>query len=223
MPQLSLACPHCLTGRIGFAPRGSALVKPGRREHIIFLQCEGCGEGVIAEVLAEQHSQQPTMWMQGATDTPGRILKVYPELTALQAPADTPDQICNAFLSGLDNLYRTNGANASAMMFRRAIELAAKRLNPDGTGNLRKRIADLPDNYVTPTMKDWADHIRLEGNDAAHEEGEYSEDDAKALHTFAEMFLTYAFTLPKMLERAKAEAEKSPSKIRKKDGNIATE
>ena len=44
---------------------------------------------------------------------------------------------------------------------------------------------------------------RIDANDATHEEDEYSQEDAKILHTFAEMFLTYAFTLPEMLKRAK--------------------
>ena len=55
-------------------------------------------------------------------------------------------------------------------------------------------------------MKEWAHHIRLDANDAAHELDEYSETDARQLHIFAQMFLTYAFTLPEMLKRAKSEA-----------------
>ena len=51
-------------------------------------------------------------------------------------------------------------------------------------------------------MKEWAQHIRLEGNDAVHGPDDYTEKDAKDLHTFAEMFLTYAFTLPEMLKKA---------------------
>jgi hypothetical protein len=53
-------------------------------------------------------------------------------------------------------------------------------------------------------MKQWAHHIRLEGNDATHGPDEYSDQDAKDLHTFAELFLTYAFTLPEMLRKATA-------------------
>ncbi len=146
-------------------------------------------------------------WMTGSTSSPGTLLNVYPNVAEPQCPADVPDNVRNAYLSGLDNLGRTNGANAAAMMFRRAIELAVKRINPDAPkgDNLKKRIAGLPPDIATPAMKDWAQHIRLDGNDAAHDEDEYSEDDAKTLHIFAEMFLTYAFTLPEMLKRARGE------------------
>jgi hypothetical protein len=108
------------------------------------------------------------------------------------------------YLSGLDNLVRKGGTNAAAIMFRRCIEIAAKAINPKAPkgDNLKKRIADLPADFATPAMKEWAQHIRLDANDAAHEPEEFSEDDAKKLQVFAEMFLTYAFTLPAMLKRA---------------------
>jgi hypothetical protein len=68
--------------------------------------------------------------------------------------------------------------------------------------NLKKRIADLSSDFATPAMKNWAQHIRLDANDATHGEDDYLVEDAKNLHTFAEMFLTYAFTLPEMLRKA---------------------
>jgi hypothetical protein len=47
-------------------------------------------------------------------------------------------------------------------------------------------------------MKEWAHQIRLDANDATHDPEEFS----KKLQVFTEMFLTYAFTLPAMLQRA---------------------
>jgi hypothetical protein len=93
----------------------------------------------------------------------------------------------------------------AAIMFRRSIEIATKIVNPRAAkgDDLKKRINDLPDDVATPAMKAWGQHIRLEGNDATHEIDEFSEKDAKDLHVFAEMFLTYAFTLPEMLRKAK--------------------
>jgi hypothetical protein len=118
--------------------------------------------------------------------------------------ADVPPNVCSAYLSGLDNLRRNGGTNAAAIMFRRSIEIAVKSI-PDApkSGNLKTRIDALPADVATPAMKEWAHHVRLDANDAAHEPEEFSEDDAKQLHTFAEMFLTYAYTLPAMMKRAK--------------------
>jgi hypothetical protein len=54
-------------------------------------------------------------------------------------------------------------------------------------------------------MKQWAHQVRLDANEAAHEPEDFSQKDAKKLHSFTEMFLTYAFTLPQILMRAKGE------------------
>ena len=40
-------------------------------------------------------------------------------------------------------------------------------------------------------MKEWAHHIRLDANEATHEVEDFSEEDAKKLQVFTEMFLTY--------------------------------
>jgi hypothetical protein len=64
--------------------------------------------------------------------------------------------------------------------------------------------AQLSPDVATPAMKEWATHVRLDANDAAHDPEDYSEEDARTLHVFAEMFLTYAFTLPAMLQKAQA-------------------
>jgi hypothetical protein len=162
MPQLSLPCPHCHSEKIGFAPRSFVWYRPGVPTTILFLQCEGCGGGVLA--YTDAGADKVSIWMNGTSGSPGNIIKTFPEYEEPKSPADTPDNVRNAFLSGVDNLHRPNGANAAAMMFRRAIELAAKKINPNGKGNLKKRFGELSDDYVTPAMKDWAQHIRLDAN-----------------------------------------------------------
>jgi hypothetical protein len=210
MPQLSLTCPHCRTEKIGFSPRGAVPYRAGTNITIMFMQCEGCGGGIVLAI--EGQPTNVTTWMQGAAGSPGHILSAWPELLEPKCPADVPDNVRKAFLSGLANLGRPDGANAAAIMFRRTVELATRTLKPDAPrgDNLKKRIAGLSDNLATPAMKEWATHIRLDANDAAHEEDEFSELDAKTLHTFAEMFLTYAFTLPEMLKRATADETPPP-------------
>jgi hypothetical protein len=203
MPYLSLTCPHCRTEKIGFAPRGAVGLRPGTPISVLFLQCEGCGHGVIADVR-NSPANSVTHWINGIAASPGELVKTYPELGQPKCPADVPSSVQSAYLSGLDNLHRNGGTNAAAMMFRRSIEIAAKIINQDAPkgDNLKKRIQDLSADFATPAMKEWAQHIRLDANDAAHELEEFSAEDAEKLHIFAEMFLTYAFTLPAMLKRA---------------------
>jgi hypothetical protein len=145
-------------------------------------------------------------WLTGSSNSPGTILEVFPKLIEQKCPPDVPPPVTSAFLSGVDNLGRKGGTNAAAIMFRRSIEIATKLLNPEAPrSDLKKRIEGLAPAIATPAMKQWAHHVRLDANDAAHEPEEFTEADAKLLHTFAEMFLTYAFTLPAMMKRAKGE------------------
>ena len=52
-------------------------------------------------------------------------------------------------------------------------------------------------------MKDWAHQIRLDGNDATHEEDKvFTKEDAEQIREFTELFLIYAFTLPERVKRA---------------------
>jgi hypothetical protein len=94
-------------------------------------------------------------------------------------------------------------------MFRRTVEVAVKLLlgKPHTRDNIAQLIGELPDNLATPAMKSWAHHVRLDANDAAHEPEEFSDKDAQTLKTFAEMFLTYAFTLPEKLKQAGGQKE----------------
>src|SRR5262249_46846394 len=127
MPQLTLGCPHCLTTRIGFTPRSAVAIPSDPNLTLLFLQCEGCGRGVIAEI--HNPINHVLVWMQSHRDygSPGNIYQVYPSFVGPEAPADIPESVRSAFLSGLDNLKLSNGANAAAMLFRRSIELAAKK------------------------------------------------------------------------------------------------
>jgi hypothetical protein len=130
MRHLSLACPHCRTERIGFVPRNFIEYRHGEEITIIFLQCLGCGGGLLAYVdMDHRHVDQ---WLNGLYGNAPKILETYPEYERKNSPADVPDNVRNAFLSGLDNLGRPNGANAAAMMFRRSIELAIKNQSQMG-------------------------------------------------------------------------------------------
>src|SRR5258708_34244548 len=161
MPQPSLPCPYCRTALVGFTPRGSVTVKPGRPEALLFLQCEACGYGVIA-VVQYSNPNQVAAWMVDQAQIPGQILKVFPETVELKCPADVPAPVSAAYLSGLDNLGRTIGTNASAIVFRRTIEIATKTINPTApnSDNLKNRIEDLGPDIAPRPMKACTHHMR---------------------------------------------------------------
>jgi Domain of unknown function (DUF4145) len=133
------------------------------------------------------------------------LLGVWPKAEVPSAPKHLPDNIQNFYYQGLDSLRRRS-FDAAGTMFRKVLDAALRRIQPGGKGTLQRRIDALPQELgITPAMKEWAHQIRDLGNDAAHEDEPFSEAAAKALHAFTEMFLTYAFTLPGMLEERKRE------------------
>lgn len=97
------------------------------------------------------------------------------------------------------------------MMFRKALDISIKQLNPGGKGNLYNRIESLPQSVgVTEAMKAWAHEIRDLGNNAAHEGEPFKEDEAKNLYLFTYMFLRFAYTLPGMIAERKAAVSVAP-------------
>jgi Domain of unknown function (DUF4145) len=82
-------------------------------------------------------------------------------------------------------------------MYRSALDIATKGMQGVPAGTFFKRLEWLHENHsITPDIRSWADHVRVEGNAALHDPEEFAEEDAKALRFFTEMFLRYVFELP---------------------------
>ena len=83
-------------------------------------------------------------------------------------------------------------------MYRSALDIATKGMEDAPKGlTFFNRLGWLHDNHrITPDIKAWADHVRIEGNESLHDPDEFTEADAKPLRFFTEMFLRYVFELP---------------------------
>lgn len=125
-----------------------------------------------------------------------------------KAPDFTPDNVAGFFFQGEES-FRSKHFDAAGAMYRKALDTATLNIDPDLKGkNLYQRIEALADQFaITPAMRDWAHGIRSLGNDAVHDEVPFTEDQAKDLQTFTELFLTYVYTLLGMLAQRQAEAE----------------
>ena len=167
MTQVPLDCPYCGTERV--ALRGMHFMPRDMEQHefILLLQCGHCYNGVVAKYQGRQF----THWMQAqGIMQPPELMGIWPKAKPLGAPGHLPDNIRNFFLQGIDSLGR-NGYDAAGTMFRKSLDVALKRLHPEGKGSLQKRIDGLPQELgITPAMKQWAHETRDLGNDAAHEE-----------------------------------------------------
>lgn len=94
---------------------------------------------------------------------------------------------------------------ASIIMGRAAIQRAVRKLGAEGAG-LKAEIADLlSKGEINKSLKEWADEVRIAGDEAAHPEalGEVTRGEAEASLEFMDAFLEGAIALP-----AKAEARK---------------
>ena len=56
---------------------------------------------------------------------------------------------------------------------------------------------------ITQDLREWAHQIRLDGNDAVHDEDPFKKEEAEELLDFTELFLTYVYTLPGRLAAKK--------------------
>ena len=100
-------------------------------------------------------------------------------------------------------------------MFRKVLDVALKDKFPEIEGTLNKRIKKAEEQQgLTPELADWSHQIRLEGNEAAHGEEPFSEDDARRLATFTELVPLYLYTLPGMLKEARGSGDDNAAPIR---------
>lgn len=90
-------------------------------------------------------------------------------------------------------------------MYRKAMELGLKDKSPGiEAWKIEKRIDKMAaEGLITKELQDWAHELRLDGNDAVHDD-EMDKDDADRMHNFCKFLLTYLYTLPEQVKAARA-------------------
>lgn len=175
-------CPHCLQESVAFYFSSA-------HNGVSFWVCGHCQKGVCAE-------SQVT---GSAVLNFNQLITIYPKPKPATAPKFTPPSIANLYLEAT-TCQKTKTFTAAAIVARKTIEVAVNQLGGTGS-NLLKKIDHLAtEHLITQSLAVWAHEIRLIGNDAAHELEPPTAEDVQQAIFFAEMFLTYAFTLPGMLE-----------------------
>ena len=202
---MSLDCPHCDTAKVQFLVAFNIhppVVEP--IYHALAL-CGHCHKPVAMTFLMIGTGAEPHNFAGDLTKAKHiRLGSMWPRSDKKKGPADTPEKVAAAYDEASESLKRGNW-NSAGMMFRRALELATLQLDRGLAGKkLAARIDALAEaNKVTPSMKEWAHIVRLDGNAAVHEEEEIDENTANGLQSFTETFLIYAFTLPAMVKARK--------------------
>ena len=84
----------------------------------------------------------------------------------------------------------------SAIMFRKCLEAVCAELNASGR-NLKEKISELHRHgHIDSRLYQWADNVRVVGNDAAHDlDVQVSRDDVRDIGDLTEAILMYVFSL----------------------------
>ena len=202
--QFRADCPWCGTKSVGFTPASMAPWQKSSPEHgfytDVFAICGRCDRGIIA-LFQDHHSSPETLQTAGREG-------VYPAPPSADAPLFTPDRTKRFFQQGMSSLHIGN-PDAAGAMFRKSLESGLKERFSSNKRNLIDKIKDAASNgLITQEMADWADHIRISGNEAVHDD-EYTMEQARTLRVFTELVLIYLFELPGRLAKAQ-EKEKNP-------------
>lgn len=193
MPVIRTDCPHCHTQRVAFELKWEF-----RRPHdyLTLGLCGSCGLPVTA-LLEPYYGADAPLRIAFDVEEYYNIREMWPKVEPIGAPKHTPPPVAKRFTEGEQAYSRENWISAVAM-YRSALDIATKSMEgvPPGL-KLVKRLQWLHDNHrITPDMKDWADHVRVEGNDALHDPEDVDAADARSLRLFTETFLKYVYELP---------------------------
>jgi hypothetical protein len=205
--EFSHNCPHCKTANIGYTGRYNWPIPGNGSQKFVLATCNGCHGGVIFLFHLHKHTSDFDLVnkVNGNLVFNGlRALDSWPQTSHDDMPENIPEQL-SGLLSQAIRCLRQAAWDAAGMTFRKVIDVSTKLLDPSLSKKaLAFRIDDLENSgKLTSDIKDWAHEIRLDGNDAAHEDDPFTREQAEALHSFVDAYLRYIYTLPKMVERSR--------------------
>ena len=177
--------------------------------------CRSCEKGIVVVLVGDTNRPAPTQVNGDPRNNGYDMFECYPSPVVLRAPENVSAELERDYVEALDCLGRQN-CTAAGVMFRKVLQRATTAvadsagLDPFKRGTpLKHRLDALRGRgLLTDPMYNLADLIKLDGNEAAHGEDEvFDETAATRMQEFTELFLTYTFTLPARVAKAKAMAE----------------
>ena len=216
MPSFPHDCPHCGTKQASFQIRSEFHSPVSIGKIYVFVVCEinTCQKAATAvfrvdktthtylgslDELRTEFSKHPSKFF---------LVDFYPKPQTPEIPEHLPENVHTYYLEAVNSVK--SSPNAAGAMFRKTLDTGLKKIDPGAKGRLIDRIKSATKTgKITQDMADWADRIRLDGNDAAHEEDSFTPQQAEELHLFTRLVMMYLFSLPGMLEQWKIKIETS--------------
>ena len=202
MAALRHDCPHCGAKSASFEVRSEYRHPAHRKEVHAFLSCGVCAGSASAVFISPDG--EGLELSRHLPSRPGhfRLRDFHPRPAIPDAPPHLPENVRIYYLEAVADVKAR--PNAAGAMFRKALDVGLKIIEPGAKGDLYKRIeAAARSGAITSDLAKWSHRIRLEGNDASHDEDPYTADEAHGLHRFTELVMMYLFTLPGMLAQWK--------------------
>jgi hypothetical protein len=210
MTTISGECPHCGTLDVGFV-----LIHEYQRPSPVTIQdhshnqwtdaavCGRCSEVVLAVFThptpGAQRAQSPLHCQGDPRGWGFQLQRIMPATKPSRVPDHVPEPLPRYFLQAADATKRGDW-DASGSMSRKTLDVCTKLLMV-GVANIPRDMGPRIDalarqGSITEDLRQWAHQIRLDGNDAVHDADPFKKEEAEELLDFAELFLTYVYTLP---------------------------
>jgi hypothetical protein len=209
MSILTHQCPHCLTEHIALNVVAVTHIQGPGWNCAAYLRCPKCQKPSCAHMKSD--GRNAVQW-DGLTGQPGDLTQYnwqlsvfWPDAPRPLIPENLPGEVERVYLQAERNFPTLGNEEAAGTMYRKALDVGLKIIAPTVTGTLKSRISELvKQNRLTPSLGEWADQIRLLGNDTAHDIDQPTREELEALRNFSDLVLRYLFTLPALVAARKA-------------------
>jgi hypothetical protein len=220
MSSLILECPYCGAQKVGFnlVAEVPATIKPSGvyRKYRVLMTCSNCDEALVGIFEARATTNNtvqytPVSCGMDPLQMDWFLVASYPRPEPSRCPDHTPEYLKKIFLQAANGLKRGD-PDASGAMSRKVVDVSTQQLLGEESKkhhNIQGRIDALAAaNKLTPDLREWAHQVRLGGNDASHDLDPFTPDEADELLDFAELYLTYVYSLPARLRERRERAAK---------------
>jgi hypothetical protein len=188
-------CPYCSAENTTFLFQAGYHTKEA---YWMFFQCPRCLSGVAAKGFPGKFdfSERSNGDVHSFFDS----IDHFPKRLPVEAPDGLTLGIKRLYLQAAECLRRDNLDGAS-MLLRKTLEVALREKFGAMPGNLSQRIRQLRERHLlTDELAAWANEIRIDGNEAAHDAEEPDRENARQMKEFLHVFLLHTFTLPAMIK-----------------------
>lgn len=145
--------------------------------------------------------QSPSSWGDYDLTDQLEVDEFWPQPPGPIIPENMPPDVERIYLQAERNFPIEGNEEAAGTMYRKALDVGLKKIDPDTKGVLAARIKKLASaGKLTVDIAEWADHVRDLGNDAAHEEAPPTREELTDLRHITEMTMRYLFSMPALVK-----------------------